>query len=125
MCWSVSTSVGGNPQFRSAWATGASLMASGLVPMTSLISAKRSLPPSSAGGVCLHYGLSSSLAEIVGVGLELEAHRLRGHQTVFQAVPVAISDRRFAGGEGHADLRSGVARSRPARQRIRRQRLLA
>src|SRR5215212_8756528 len=107
MCWSVSVSVGGNPQSRSAWATGASLMASGLVPMTSLISAKRSLPPSSAGGVCLHYGLSSSLAEIVRVGLELQAHRLRGHQMVFQPVPVAISNRRFAGGEGHAHLRVG------------------
>src|SRR5437763_7196772 len=104
MCWPVSTSVGGNPQFRSAWATGASLMASGLVPMTSLISAKRSLPPTSAGGVCLHYGLSSSLAEIVRVGLELEAHRLRGDDVVLKPVPIPISDRRFAGGEGHADL---------------------
>src|ERR1041385_7245550 len=29
-------------------------------PMTSLISAKRSLPPTSAGGNCLHYGLNTS-----------------------------------------------------------------
>jgi hypothetical protein len=69
MCWFVSVSVGGNPQSRSACATGASLMASGLVPTTSLISTKRSLPPSSAGGDCLHYGVNSSLAEIVGVSL--------------------------------------------------------
>ena len=54
--WRWGTSVGGNPQSRSAWATGASLMASGLVPMTSLTSAKRSLPPTSAGASCLHYG---------------------------------------------------------------------
>src|SRR5438874_4848913 len=112
-CWSVSTSIGGNPQSRSAWATGASLMASGLVPTTSLISAKRSLPPTSAGGVCLHYGLSSSLAEIVGVGLELEPDGRRRNDVVFEPVPTAISDGCFPGREGHAHLGFGVARPVP------------
>lgn len=37
-------------------ATGESLTASGLVPTTSQISALRSLPPSSAGEMCLRYG---------------------------------------------------------------------
>src|SRR5438270_4118036 len=122
MCWSVSVSVGGNPQSRSAWATGASLIASGLVPTTSLMSAKRSLPPSSAGGFCLRYGVNST--KIVGVGLELQTHRRRGDDVVLKAVPVAISDRRLFGREGHAHLRVGVARSVPARERIGAQRLL-
>src|SRR3954451_18328215 len=99
-------------------------MASGLVPTTSLISAKRSLPPTSAGGVCLHYGLSSSLAEIVGVGLKLEPDGPRGNEVIIEPVLVAISDRRFAGGEGHPPLRVGVARPIPARQRIGAERLL-
>lgn len=44
------------PFANSAEATGFNLMASGLVPMTSLTSQERSLPPSSAGQTCLHYG---------------------------------------------------------------------
>src|SRR3954468_12671583 len=100
MCWSVNTSAGGNPQSRSASATGASLMASGLVPMTSLISAKRSLPPSSAEGVCLHYGLISSLAEIVGVGLELEADGRRRDNVIVEPMLVTICDRRLLRREG-------------------------
>ena len=40
----------------SARATGASLIASGLVPMTSLISAEDRLPPSSAKSICIRNG---------------------------------------------------------------------
>ena len=40
------------PRSASARATGANLMASGLVPITSLMSARSSLPPSSAGAIC-------------------------------------------------------------------------
>ena len=89
--------VGVRPRAARALATGLSLMASGLVPTTSLMSAERSLPPSSAGGVCLHYGPSSSLAEIVGVGLELEPHRRRRDDVVVEPMLVAVSDRRFLG----------------------------
>ncbi len=50
-CWPVKISVGARPRTSSAWARGASLIASGLVPITSLMSAKSSLPPTSAGAV--------------------------------------------------------------------------
>ena len=52
-CCPVKISVGIKPCAARALATGLSLMASGLVPMTSLMSAERSLPPSSAGTTCL------------------------------------------------------------------------
>jgi hypothetical protein len=55
-CCPVKTTVGVMPCAESAWATGFNLMASGLVPMTSLTSQERSLPPSSAGAMCLRYG---------------------------------------------------------------------
>src|SRR5689334_23158703 len=99
-------------------------MASGLVPTTSLTSAKRSLPPSSAGGVCLHYGLSSSLAKIVSVGLKLEPDWWRRHDMVGEAMLVAIGDRRVFRREGHPHLWIGVARSVPAGQRVGPERLL-
>src|SRR5437868_1993217 len=94
-CWSVKTSVGTIPCASSARATGRILMASGLVPTTSLISVERSLPPSSAGGDCLRYGLIST--EIVGVGLDFHLHRRRGHDMVAKAVLVAVGDRGFPG----------------------------
>src|SRR5438270_4602102 len=124
-CWPVNTNVGRRPYAVKASATGLSLMASGLVPRTSLISAERSLPPSSAGGVCLHYGLSSSLAEIVGVGLELQPHGRRRDDVEFQPVLLAISDRGLFCRECEAHLRLGVARSVLSGQRISTLRLTA
>src|SRR4051794_25024281 len=116
-------SAGRKPRAVSAWATGASLMASGLVPMTSRMSADCSLPPSSAGGMCLHYGASASSAEIVGVSLELEAHGRGGDHVVVEPMLLAVSDRRFAGREVHSDLRVRIARAVPARERIGTKRL--
>src|SRR5437773_11095991 len=98
-------------------------MASGLVPMTSLMSAKRSLPPSSAGGNCLHYGLSST--KIVGVGLELHPDGRRVHDMKAEPVLLAVGNRRFLAGEIEPHLRLGVARSVPAGQRIGPHRLRA
>ncbi len=43
---------------------GRCLIASGLVPTTSQMSAERSFPPSSAGAICLHYGASASGCEL-------------------------------------------------------------
>src|SRR5689334_10320377 len=97
-------------------------MASGLVPITSLTSAKRSTPPSSARENCLRYGRNST--EIVGVGLQLHPDRRRWNDGVFQPVLVAISDRGFLGAAGHPHLGIGVARAVPAGQRIGPQRLL-
>src|SRR5690349_15012535 len=97
-------------------------MASGLVPITSLTSAKRSTPPSSARENCLRYGRNST--EIVGVGLQLHPDRRRRNDVVLETVLVAISNRRILGSEGHPDLGIGVARAVPAGQRIRPQRLL-
>src|SRR5205085_11243449 len=107
---------GAIPRSARARATGASLIASGLVPMTSPTSPKCSHPPSSAGEACLHYGRSST--KIVGVGLDLEPHWRRGHDVIGKAVALAISDRRFLGREVHADLRPRVARTVPPGQRI-------
>lgn len=97
-------------------------MASGLVPMTSLMSAERSLPPNSAGGDCLRYGFIST--EIVGVGLKPQAGRGRRDDVVAEPVPIAISDRCLLAREGHPDLRIGVARAVPPGQRIGPQGLL-
>src|SRR5689334_17977800 len=102
-------------------------MASGLVPTTSQIS-ERSLPPYSAGAICLHFGASQgasgALAEIVGVGLELETHRRRRNDVIAEAALVTVGDRRFLRGEGHPHLRVGVARAVPAGQWIGAQGLL-
>src|SRR6476646_2809316 len=121
-CCPVRTSVGVTPCASSARATGFILMASGLVPMTSLMSAKRSLPPTSAEGDCLRYGRSST--KIVGVGLELEAHRCGGHDMVLKPVLVAVGDCRVLRLEGDAHLRPRVARSIPAGERVRAEGLL-
>jgi len=85
--------------------------------------AVRSLPPYSAEGLCRHYGAIST--EIVGVGLQLEADRRRGHNVVVEPLLVAIGNGRVLRREGHADLRIGVARPIPAGQRIGTQGLLA
>ena len=91
-------------------------MASGLVPMTSLMSAERSLPPSSAGRDCLRYELIST--KIVGVGLKAQPDRRRRDDVVAEAVPIAVGDRRLLARESHPDLRIGVARAVPPGQRI-------
>src|SRR3954447_22236772 len=98
-------------------------MASGLVPMTSLISAELSLPPSSAGAICRRYGggareSAGVLAEVVGVGLELHPHRRCRDDVVRKAVFVAISDRRILALEGHSHLGIGIAGAVPAGQRV-------
>src|SRR5438445_158768 len=90
--------------------------------MTSLTSAKRSLPPSSAGEDCLHYGRSST--KIIGVCLDLQSDRRRGNDVMFEAVFLAIADCGFLGRKVDAHLRVGVARPVPACQRIRPLRLL-
>ena len=97
-------------------------MASGLVPMTSLMSAERSLPPSSAGGDCLRYGFIST--EIVGVGLKPQPGRRRRDDVVAEPVPIAVGDRCLLAREGHPDLRIGVARAVPPGQRVGPQGLL-
>jgi len=91
-------------------------MASGLVPTTSQMSAKRSLPPSSARAICLRYELSST--KIVGVGLQFQADRLGRHDMVIQPVLAAISDRGVFRRKAQAYLWPGVARPIPAGQRI-------
>src|SRR4051812_18946605 len=47
--------------------------------------------------------------EIVGVGLKLQPDWSGRDHVVFEAVPVAISDRRILGLEGNPHLRIGVA----------------
>src|SRR3569623_3738763 len=62
---------------------------------------------------------SSSLAEVVGVGLDLEPDRRGGEHVVGQTVPVAVGDGRILRREGQANLRPSVARAVPPGQRIR------
>jgi hypothetical protein len=116
------------PLAESAWATGASLMASGLVPMTRQTFSRRSFPPTSAGANCLRSGGSQAarggLAEIVGVGLELQSDGRRGQDMVLEPMLLAISDRGIFRGERHAHLRIGVAGTIPAGERIGAKRLL-
>src|SRR5690349_6388022 len=95
-------------------------MASGLVPITRRMSAKRSLPPYSARDDCLRYGVSSSAnsAEIDGVGLELEPDRRCRDHVIIEPMLLAVSDRRIFVGKVHAHLRVGVAGPVPSRQRV-------
>ena len=67
------TSDGASPRSESAWATGASLMASGLVPMTRQIRAELSLPPNSAGALCLQSVMETSLSERTSAKRKLSA----------------------------------------------------
>src|SRR3954463_11347390 len=96
-------------------------MASGLVPMTSLTSAKCSLPPTSAGGSCLHYGRSST--EIVGVGLDLHPHGRGGGAGGGEPVFFAESDGALFGGKFHPHWGFGAAGPVPPGERVRPQRL--
>jgi len=84
----------------------------------SLTSAVRSLPPSSARAICLQSGISASSAEIVGVGLNLEAHRRRRDEMIIEPVFPAVSDRRIAGRKFQTNLRVRVTRTVPPRQWI-------
>src|SRR6185437_1784771 len=121
-CWPVRINEGVDPRSASAWATVASLMASGLVPITSRTSAKRKLPPSSAAPLCRCYGRSST--EIVGVSLDFEPNRRRRHEMIVEPSAFAVGDRSLFRGENHPHLRVGVAGAVPAGQRIRPKRLL-
>src|SRR4051812_34471057 len=103
---------GVSPRSARAAATGESLIASGLVPMTSRISVESSLPPSSAGAVCLQSTRSST--KIVGVGLQLQFHRRGGNEVVGKAVLVAISDRCFLARAGDPHLGVGISGTVPA-----------
>jgi hypothetical protein len=63
--------------------------------------------------------------KIVGVGLQLEADRRRGHDVVLEPMFVTIGDRRVLRLEVDPHLRAGIARPVPAGQRIGAKRLLA
>ena len=67
---------------------------------------------------------SSGLAEVVGVGLDLEADRRGRKYVVGEAVLVAIGDGGLLRGEGEANLRPRVPGAVPAGQRIGPLRLL-
>src|SRR5438270_8937736 len=100
----------------SARTTGLILMASGLVPMTSLISAKRSTPPSSAGGDCPDYSVIST--EIIGVRLDLHPDRRSRQYVICEPVLLAIGDRGFLAVKVDPHLRVGVARAVPTGERV-------
>ena len=94
---------------RSAPATGASLMASGRVPMTTTTGLD-SLPPSSAALHCRQLRAGATLAEIIGVGLDLQLDRCGRNQMVGELVALGVGNRLVARSEGELDLRVGVAR---------------
>lgn len=75
----------------------------------------------------IDYGLSglparearaAILAEVVGVGLELELHRRRGNDVVIEAVFLGVGDCVLLGCEGETHLGGGVRIADPASQRI-------
>src|SRR5688572_27508902 len=65
------------------------------------------------------------LAEVVGVGLDLDLYRLGGDEMIVEAVALRISDRGFLAVEIEPHLRLGVARARPSGQRVGAERRLA
>ena len=106
---------------------GASLMASGLVPITKLTRALDSFPPGFGVAYLAHFGYYDkrnratggiNLLEVVRVGLKLEGYRGRWHEVDIQALADGVGHCFVACFEIQPNLRVGITRARPAGQRI-------